>query len=158
KTRVRHASCDDFSARKPEVSMPNRWVSLFGAIAFISFLGGSSCKSEPDSTAAEQAKDDPLLIRIIGNHWHPLGPTITPNGQASNGTTNITGRINVVAVNPSNPLHDIWVGTAGGGVWRGSAFGSVSWDPMTDDLASLSIGAIALDGCNAARCSTVWIG
>lgn len=91
--------------------------------------------------------------------WTPLGPTLVTNGQSHNGSrTSVTGRINAVAVNPHNPLGDIWVGAATGGVWNGSIDPEPSWSPMTDDQATLAVGQLALDSCSPVRCETVWAG
>src|SRR5262249_31938991 len=72
------------------------------------------------------------------SRWYPIGPT--PSYQFFPGGE--TGRTTSVAANPSN-ADDIWIGTAGGGVWHTSSGGS-SWFPMSDDQASLAIGSIAL--------------
>src|SRR5262245_59830159 len=75
---------------------------------------------------------------ISGYKWYPMGPAPSfeffPGGE--------TGRATTVAVNPAN-ADDVWVGTAGGGVWH-SVNGGQNWTPMTDDQASLAIGSIAL--------------
>ena len=92
------------------------------------------------------------------NSWVPLGPDLINNGQAWPGRVPVTGRINVVAPNPFNPLGDVWVGSAGGGVWHGTVWPNNFWDPMTDGEASLAVGAIALDSCSVNLCGTVWAG
>ena len=95
--------------------------------------------------------------------WSFIGPTAIINGQTDNGRTTVNGRINSVAVNPHTPDSDVWVATAGGGVWhllRGGQ-GDVlfqQWTPMTDDQESLATGALALDSCTIDRCATVWAG
>lgn len=93
-----------------------------------------------------------------GHSWIPLGPDLINDGQAWPGRTPVTGRINVVAPNPENPLGDVWIGSAGGGVWHGSVHPDNYWFPMTDDQESLAVGSIALDNCTKARCATVWVG
>ena len=90
------------------------------------------------------------------NSWVPLGPDLINNGQAWPGRVPVTGRINVVVPNPANPLGDVWIGSAGGGVWHGTVWPNNFWDPMTDGAAS--VGAIALDSCSSFLCSTVWVG
>lgn len=106
-------------------------------------------------TAAAHGGDNPLY----SEKWTPLGPTLVTNGQTHNGgRTDVTGRINVVAVNPYNPLKDIWLGSATGGVWAGSIDPKPCWSPMTDDQATLAVGQIALDSCSPTRCETVWVG
>ena len=72
-------------------------------------------------------------------NWKPLGPF----GIKPGNTGNIwAGRVNSIAVDPSNPQR-IFVATAGGGVWR-TTNGGQSWTPLTDDLENLTIGAIAM--------------
>jgi len=94
---------------------------------------------------------------IQGTNWFPIGPADLSNGQTyGNGRVNVSGRATVIAVNPSNP-NDVWLGTATGGLWH-SSNGGVNWLPMSDNEASLSIGAIALDGCSANGCATIYVG
>ncbi|MEA2599286.1 MAG: hypothetical protein QOF89_278 [Acidobacteriota bacterium] len=92
--------------------------------------------------------------------WVPLGPDLINDGQTQvwGSRVPVTGRINVVAPNPLNPLKDVWIGSAGGGVWHGTVFPNNFWDPMTDDAPSLAVGAIALDSCSLNLCATVWVG
>jgi hypothetical protein len=94
---------------------------------------------------------------ISGINWFPIGPADISNGQTYGaGRPNVSGRATVITVNPKNPS-DVWLGTATGGVWH-SANGGVNWLPMSDNEASLSIGAIALDGCSPAGCAVVYAG
>src|SRR6478736_5906645 len=62
------------------------------------------------------------------------------------------GRISAIDAVPQYPL-TIYVGAAGGGVWR-STDGGVAWKPVFDDNVQ-SIGAIAIDPKNP---KTVWVG
>jgi photosystem II stability/assembly factor-like uncharacterized protein len=94
---------------------------------------------------------------INGVNWFPIGPADISNGQTyGNLRINASGRATVIAVNPSNS-NDVWLGTANGGIWH-STNGGTNWLPITDDQASLAVGAIALDGCNADACATVYVG
>ena len=87
-----------------------------------------------------------------GYKWKELGPApvccMFPSPT--------TGRATAVAVNPLNK-DDVWVGTAGGGVWH-SIDGGQSWKPMSDNQESLAVGAIAVAGCTATSCSTIYAG
>src|SRR5262245_34733556 len=63
-----------------------------------------------------------------------------PNNAAS-------GAVQSIAVNPNDPTN-IVVGTVNGGVWSTanadpSNPGAVAWQPLTDQLGSLAIGAVA---------------
>src|SRR5262249_36501184 len=84
--------------------------------------------------------------------WSPLGPEKSccffKGGES--------GRATAIAVNPLNK-DDVWIGSAGGGVWH-STNGGTNWTPMSDDQASLAIGSIALTGCNPSYCSSVYVG
>ena len=87
-----------------------------------------------------------------GYKWKELGPApvccMFPSPT--------TGRATSIAVNPFNK-DDVWLGTAGGGVWHSTDAGQ-SWKPMSDDQEALAIGAIAVSGCNATFCSTIYAG
>jgi photosystem II stability/assembly factor-like uncharacterized protein len=86
------------------------------------------------------------------SNWQSIGPEpsccFLPGGD--------TGRATAIAVNPLNK-NDVWLGTAGGGVWHSPDAG-LSWLPMSDDQPSLAIGSIALAGCSASHCSAVYAG
>ena len=66
---------------------------------------------------------------IGGSVWTSLGPT---NG---------AGRTTAIATHPTIAGTAI-IGTAGGGAWKTTNSGA-SWTALTDDLANLSVGAIA---------------
>jgi uncharacterized repeat protein (TIGR01451 family) len=88
---------------------------------------------------------------IPGSKWSSIGPEpdccfFPPYGE--------TGRATSIAVNPQNP-DDVWIGTAGGGVWHLSGG---KWFPMSDDQASLAIGSLALTGCNSTGCAKIYAG
>jgi hypothetical protein len=84
---------------------------------------------------------------IPGSKWASIGPEpdccFFPYGE--------TGRTTSIAVNPQNP-DDVWIGTAGGGVWH---FSGGKWFPMSDDQASLAIGSLALTGCSSTGCAKI---
>ena len=64
------------------------------------------------------------------------------------------GRIADIAAVHENGRLTIYVGAAGGGVWK-SVDGGTTFKPMFDKQASLSIGSIAIDPSNP---QTVWVG
>ena len=75
-------------------------------------------------------------------NWVSLGPT--PGAYFNYG--NISSRIVSGAFDPSN-ANIIYIGPANGGVWK-STDGGMFWFPLTDQAASLSMGAIEIDPNN----------
>lgn len=59
----------------------------------------------------------------------------------------MSGRVRAIALDP-NDGNRILLGTATGGVWLSSNAGQ-SWTPLTDQMPSLAIGAVAIDPNNA---------
>ena len=85
-------------------------------------------------------RDNPVEIdqRNPAN-WTPIGPSVLNFTSYSPGI----GRVNAVAQHPTNS-QILYVGTPGGGLWK-SINGGSTWNPMTDDLASLGISGIVID-------------
>jgi photosystem II stability/assembly factor-like uncharacterized protein len=75
--------------------------------------------------------------------WTSDGPK--PQAYAANSTA-YSGRATVIAINPVTPT-TIYLGTAGGGVWK-TTDGGNTWTPLTDQQSSLAIGALAVDPVN----------
>jgi hypothetical protein len=92
-------------------------------------------------------------MTLTGSVWTPIGPSpINPNpaGEEDNGL------VSAIAVHPNNNKI-IYIGTAGGGVWR-SADGGDNWTPLFDRQASLAVGepgGIAIDPSNT---NTIYVG
>jgi hypothetical protein len=94
-------------------------------------------------------------------NWNSLGPLAARS--EFNGTlykAMDSGRPTAIAVDPGRP--DLtFVGTSGGGVWFGDLSSNFpSWQPITDSLGALAIGAIAIDpNFDAATGKvTIWLG
>lgn len=69
--------------------------------------------------------------------WEPVGDAMVPiNGGGA-------GRLNKVVLHPDDP-NIIFVGAAGGGVWKSPDAGE-TWIPLTDDFPVTSIADIAID-------------
>jgi photosystem II stability/assembly factor-like uncharacterized protein len=82
------------------------------------------------------------------SNWVQLGPMAIPNGQTySASRVLVTGRVTGIAIDPGSPS-TMFIGTAKGGVWKTTNSGG-SWSPMSDQVVSLSIGALTLDPTNA---------
>ncbi len=62
------------------------------------------------------------------------------------GPSNVGGRITALAVNPDDN-NVIYAGAALGGIFK-SVDGGDTWDPISDDVPSLSVGDIAMDPAN----------
>jgi hypothetical protein len=85
---------------------------------------------------------------LSGTTWTEIGPFTLPNGQTQQSavTAAVSGRVTMVAVDPTNS-NKVYIGTAQGGVWRSTNGGS-TWAAIFDTAQSLSIGAIALAPSN----------
>ncbi|MGO9085143.1 MAG: hypothetical protein ACLP6G_14605 [Terriglobales bacterium] len=89
--------------------------------------------------------------------WTPLGPAPLASDATGDGTQDyhqVAGRATAVAIDPADPTgNTVYIGGAQSGVWKStnaaiSAPNSVNWTPLTDDQATLSIGAIAIQPGN----------
>ena len=72
--------------------------------------------------------------------WTAIGPAPRNEG------ANASGRIAGIAVDPTDSSN-IYVAAAGGGVWQ-STDGGLTYNPLTDTQATLSMGAIAIAPSN----------
>jgi photosystem II stability/assembly factor-like uncharacterized protein len=84
---------------------------------------------------AEHARD-------IQPAWAEIGPAPIRVESTSGPPLTESGRVTAIAVHPAD-ADIVFVGTAGGGVFR-SLDGGEHWTPLMDDAASLSIGALAI--------------
>jgi hypothetical protein len=76
--------------------------------------------------------------------WTPLGPAPIASGQ--NCALTCSGRVNSIAIDPTNS-NVIYAAGAQGGVWK-TTDGGTSWVPLTDSECSLAMGSIAIDPLN----------
>ena len=133
--------------------------ALHGVLLSWTLVGGVHLASaQTENLACGAQPSDPPE-----NTWKFVGPRVITNGQTNGVRTNVTGRVNSVAANPFAPDTDVWVATAGGGVWHLERYEengvpAHTWTPMTDDQESLATGALVLDNCSPERCATVWVG
>ena len=94
--------------------------------------------------------------------WESLGPSSTTAGGAS-GSGNFSGRVSALAISPTCTLQGacrLWVGTAGGGVWRSDDAmhpEDVGWRWIGQGLGTNSIGSLALDP-NDETGNTIYVG
>ncbi len=83
--------------------------------------------------------------------WSPQGPAPTASGQVENiADRPVAGAIRIAAPHPAD-ANIVYVGAVNGGVWKTTDAMSPtpSWQPLTDDARSLSIGALAFDPTDA---------
>jgi hypothetical protein len=89
--------------------------------------------------------------------WIPLGPVPLASDATGDGFQNynqVSGRATAVAIDPADGSgNTVYIGGAQGGVWKSanaaaSVANNVAWSPLTDDQATLSIGAIAIQPGN----------
>src|ERR1041385_4226081 len=77
------------------------------------------------------------------------GPNTVPN---NSGFTEVSGAIQAIAADPSNP-NRIFVATVNGGIWRteNAMAAAPTWVPLTDQQPSLSMGCIAFSPLDPAH-------
>ena len=94
-------------------------------------------------------------LNITGAGWSSLGPLPLPSDASGTGLQDynwVSGRATAVAIDPNDPTgNTVLVGGAYGGVWKSVNAGaesanpaSVIWASVTDDQATLAVGAIAV--------------
>ncbi len=77
--------------------------------------------------------------------WIPKGPQSEANVGGSGTGFVASGRVTAIAITPNSQT--VYIGSAGGGVWRLDP--AQPWKPLTDSQPSLSIGALAIDPSNS---------
>ena len=96
-----------------------------------------------------------LNAAAAGTTWVNMGPTKAD--VAKNGGTSLAksdaGRPTGIVFNPTN-ANIIYASFAGGGLWK-TVNGGTNWTPMTENLGTLSVGALAMDPNNS---NTIYLG
>ena len=153
-----------FAAGRPQARVESRSPSPFLSARVAAGVKKHQLKTRikdygqsPTVAAATQTSAEQLPQgnpRTTGT-WTEQGPApisgekvcCTNSGQPLSTFGPVAGRITSMALVPSSAGggQPIFLGTAGGGVWKGTTNGT-SWTPLTDGQASLAIGAIAVDG------------
>jgi hypothetical protein len=88
-------------------------------------------KNELNTTSSINANDT--------SNWASLGPySHTNTASWSSGQ----GRVNVVAIDPSN-ANTYYVGAPAGGIWK-SIDAGINWQPLTDHLPQIGVSGIAI--------------
>jgi hypothetical protein len=92
--------------------------------------------------------------------WSPLGPAPLASDASGVGQYDygwVSGRATALAVDPADPTgNTVYIGGAYGGVWKSTNAGpaspspaSVVWQALTDNQATLAVGAIAIQPGNS---------
>jgi hypothetical protein len=98
----------------------------------------------------------------LSANWQMVGPNpvinesmLGPNGYCSpNPKTDASGRATAIAFGFGGT---IYLGTAGGGVWK-SSDGGTTWSPLTDNQPSLAVGAIAVVPGTSTTNDVIYVG
>lgn len=94
---------------------------------------------------------------LSSGSWVPLGPVPLASDASGTGTQDyrqVSGRATAVAIDPADPSgNTLYIAGAQSGVWKSTnaangTANNVTWTPTTDDQATLSIGAIAIQPGN----------
>lgn len=95
---------------------------------------------------------------LSSGSWIPLGPMPLASDASGNGTQDyrqVAGRVTSVAIDPADATGStVYIGGAQGGVWKStnavhSVANNVAWMPLTDNQATLAIGAVAIQPGNS---------
>ncbi len=101
---------------------------------------------EARQSAARQLAGREAILGLTPTTWQPFGPAPIALGQTPTGTprypSDVSGRTVGLAIDATDG--EIYIGGAQGGVWKSTDDGA-TWQPLTDQLLSLAIDAIALD-------------
>ncbi len=97
-------------------------------------------------------------VSLSSGTWVPLGPLPLASDASGNGTQDyrqVSGRATAIAIDPADSTgNTIYVGGAQSGIWKStnganSVANNVTWTPVADTQATLSIGAIAIQPGNS---------
>jgi hypothetical protein len=102
-------------------------------------------------------------MTAVGSAWASVGPLTTIQNPDSGSTVTVSGRVSTLAISPdcfvTGPCR-MWVGTAGGGVWRtDDAMNTTDpqWRWVSAGLATNSIGSLSLDPNDRSN-NTIFVG
>jgi len=113
---------------------------------------------------AAQLAQSPSQNSFSTGSWIPLGPVPLASDASGNGTQDyrqVTGRATALVIDPADTSgNTVFVAGAQAGIWKStnaaaSNANSVTWTPISDDQATLSIGAIAIQPGNTNPANTL---
>ena len=101
--------------------------------------------------------------------WTPLGPAPLASDASGTGEYNygwVSGRATAIAIDPADATgNTVYIGGAYGGVWKSTNAGPASpspanviWQPVTDNQATLAVGAIAIQPGNNTNDGVILVG
>lgn len=137
------------------------------------FYRGRIVRGQPSAELHHRAHEAKLRLRALRSQalaasvsgqvslsvgtWVPLGPAPLASDASGNGTQDyhqVSGRATAIAIDPADPTgNTIYIGGAQSGIWKStnaatSNANSVTWIPISDTQATLSMGAIAIQPGN----------
>lgn len=108
--------------------------------------------------AAARLAGGSQAVSLSSGSWVPLGPTPLASDASGNHIQDygmVAGRVTAVAIDPADQTgNTVYIGAAQGGVWKStnaadSVANNVTWAPLTDNQATLAIGALAIQPGNS---------
>lgn len=105
----------------------------------------------PPRPDTEGTENNSQISQAI-NTWVARGPSPTRGAQVAVPPDNeVTGAIHAIAAHPTD-ANILFIGAVNGGIWRtyDATAAKPTWAPLTDQLPSQSIGALAFDPLDAA--------
>ena len=137
------------------------------------FYRGRIVRGLPSAELRRRAYQDKLKMRVQAARslavsataqtslstgaWTPLGPAPLASDASGNGTQDyhqVAGRATAVAIDPADSTgNTVYIGGAQAGIWKSTnaanpSPNNVTWTPLTDGQATLSIGSIAIQPGN----------
>src|SRR5437868_5943742 len=116
---------------------------VWSFIVWISLLATVSSARQCQNLSNDLVDAPPVGSSV----WTSIGPLpLSISGASGNPNFNVSGRIVGIAAHPTDS-NTIYIAAAGGGVWKttnATAGTALTWIPLTDGQASLSMGAIAV--------------
>ena len=122
--REPHDECETIEARTHD------WLLRHGDDGRIDPLRMRQLVRDDYEKAAAASRSSIHSLSIGGTAWANIGPT------------NIGGRVSSISAHPTI-AGTFYAGTASGGVWK-TVDSGVTWTPLTESLANLTVGAVAL--------------
>lgn len=97
-------------------------------------------------------------VSLSTGSWTPLGPVPLASDASGDGTQDygfVSGRATSIAIDPADPTgNTVYIGGAQSGIWKSTnaanpTESAVTWTPIADNQATLSIGALAIQPGNS---------